>query len=177
LTLKNIPVSDRVKVYGVEHISRAVAVDGYVVAARVFGAGELRARPQTTIEEVPVICGSGKVKESGRRLTGVLLRDLLEEAGILIVEHDGPNMTYIVASGTDGYQALFSWHEIFNTPVGEGLLVSMEKDGKPLDEKEGELCLVSTRDERPGPRRIRYLSRVEVRRLVLPSPPVSDKSL
>lgn len=166
--MKDIPVSDRVKVYGARHISREIRVEGFVAAPRVFTAKDLRSKAQTTIEDVPVICGSGRVKEQGRRLSGVLLRDLLDEAQIFIREHEGPNMTYIVASGTDEYSALFSWHEIFNTPVGDGLLVSMQKDGKPLDETEGEFCLVSTRDERPGPRRIRYLSRVEVRHLEWP---------
>jgi hypothetical protein len=163
--MKNIPVSDRVKAYGAQYISREILVEGFVAAPRVFTAGELRQRAQATIEDVSVICGSGRIKEQGRRLTGVLLRDLLDEAQIFIREHEGPNMTYIVAFGTDGYHALFSWHEIFNTAVGDGLLVSMQKDGKPLDENEGEFCLVSTRDERPGPRRIRYLCRVEVRHL------------
>lgn len=167
--MKNIPVSDREKAYGAQYISREIRVEGFVAAPRVFTVEELRQRKQTTIEDVPVICGSGRVKEEGRRLTGVLLRDLLDEAQIVIREHEGPNMTYIVVSGTDGYQALFSWHEIFNTVVGEGLLVSMQKDGKPLDETEGAFCLVSTRDERPGPRRIRYLCRAEVYHLALPA--------
>jgi len=163
--MKNMPATVRSKVYGSEYVSYEFTVEGCVDHGRSFTAAELRLRPQVTIEEVPLLCGSGKVKDANRTLSGVLLRDILDEADIRIEAHEDPNHTYIVATGSDGYHALFSWHEIFNTTVGEGLLVSLEKDGKPLDEKEGELCLVSTRDERPGPRRIRYLSRIDVRRL------------
>lgn len=163
--MKNMPATVRSKVYGSEYVSREFTVEGFVSHERTFTAAELRKRPQVTIDEVPLLCGSGKVKDTNRSLSGILLRDILDEAEIRIEAHEDPNHTYIEATGTDGYSALFSWHEIFNTSVGEGILVSLEKDGRPLDEKEGELCLVSTRDERPGPRRIRYLSRIGVRRL------------
>lgn len=163
--MKNMPATVRSKVYGSEYVSHEFTVEGFVANGRSFTADELRKRPQVVIEEVPLLCGSGKVKDSNRTLSGVLLHDILDEAEILIEAHEDPNHTYIVATGTDGYSALFSWHEIFNTSVGEGILVSLQKDGQPLDEKEGEMCLVSTRDERPGPRRIRYLSRIDVRRL------------
>ena len=71
----------------------------------------------------------------------------------------------MVATGNDGYRALFSWHELFNAPLGEGVIVVLAKDGLPLGDDEGELCLVSARDERPGPRRVRYLKSVDVRRI------------
>jgi hypothetical protein len=29
--------------------------------------------------------------------------------------------TYVVAVATDGYQAVFSWGELYNTPVGRGV--------------------------------------------------------
>ena len=117
------------------------------------------------MEGYVILCGSGKVKDVPRTVAGVLLRDLLDEAQIRLDEHEDPNRTYIVATGNDGYKALFSWHELFNSPVGEGVLIALTKDGKPLGDGEGRLCLVSTRDERPGPRRIRYLSSVDVRRI------------
>jgi hypothetical protein len=161
----NMPPGVRKKVYGPEYVSTAVAIEGYVDKPCVFTAEVLRQRPQVVIKDVDILCGSGKLKEEGLTYTGVLLRDLLEEAQMQLEEHEIPNRTYIVAVGTDGYRALYSWHEIFNSPLGEGLVVVLTKNGQVLGEKEGELCLVSTRDERPGPRRIRYLCKVEVCRL------------
>lgn len=161
----NMPPGVRQKVYGSEYVSTAVSIEGYVDNPCIFTAEALRRRPQVTIKDVNVLCGSGKLKEEGLRYSGVLLRDLLEEARIRLEEHEVPNRTYIVATGTDGYRALYSWHEIFNSPQGEGLIVVLTKNGQVLGEKEGELCLVSTGDERPGPRRIRYLHKIQVCRL------------
>jgi hypothetical protein len=163
--MTNMPPGVRQKVYGPEYVSTAVRIEGFVDNPCTFTAEALRQRPQVVVKDVDILCGSGKLKEAGLEYSGVLLRDLLEEAQMRLEEHEVPNRTYIVATGTDGYRALYSWHEIFNSPIGEGLIVVLTKNGQVLGEKEGELCLVSTRDERPGPRRIRYLSRVEVLRL------------
>lgn len=163
--MRDMPPGVRKKVYGPEYVSRSVSIEGSVASPRVFTAEELRSRPRTEAKGFVVLCGSGKVKDEARSISGVLLRDLLDEAGVLLEEHEAPNLTYVVAYGKDGYRALFSWHELFNGPVGKGVIVVLEKDGKALDEGEGELCLVSVNDERPGPRRIRYLSRVEVVRI------------
>jgi hypothetical protein len=40
---------------------------------------------------------------------------------------------FIVVSAKDGYKVVFFWQEIMNTPVGGGVLILIERDGKPLD--------------------------------------------
>jgi len=163
--MNGLPKSDRVKVYGPEYVSRELRLEGLVKHPRTYTSRELRQRPRVSVDEVPVICGTGRLKQPPARLEGVRLRDLLEEAEIVIEAHEDPNRILIVASGNDGYRALFSWHEIFNSPAGDRLLAVLEKNGEPLEDSEGELCLVSAGDSRPGPRRIRYLSRILVRKI------------
>jgi len=72
----------------------------------------------------------------------------------------------VIASATDGYKVVFSWSEIFNSPVGEGVIVFFEKDGKPLADDEGRIALISSRDLRTGPRHVKWLSGIEVRKIV-----------
>ena len=96
---------------------------------------------------------------------GVRLIDVLEEADI---RRDAPRAlrrTYIVAFATDGYQALFSWGELYNSPIGKGALVAIERDGKPLQDGEGRFTLISAADDKPGPRHVKWLSRIDVRRV------------
>ena len=111
----------------------------------------------------------GLAKARGRAeaggYAGVRLVDLLEEADI---RRDAPRAlrrTYIVATATDGYQAVFSWGELFNTAIGPKVLVAIERDGQPLRDGEGRFALVSLADEKPGPRHVKWLSRLEVRRV------------
>ncbi|OHD26530.1 MAG: hypothetical protein A2Y38_06940 [Spirochaetes bacterium GWB1_59_5] len=163
--MRNMPPGVRTKVYGPEYVSKSIAVAGAVACPRSFTTSEIRSLPRVQLNDFIILCGSGKVKDEPRRLTGVLLRDVLDIAQVLLEEHEVPNLTYIVATGRDGYRALFSWHELYNSPAGDSAIIVFEKDGVALDFGEGELCLVSANDERPGPRRVRYLSNIEVLRI------------
>jgi DMSO/TMAO reductase YedYZ molybdopterin-dependent catalytic subunit len=96
---------------------------------------------------------------------GVRLVDVLEDADI---RRDSPRAlrrTYVVAFATDGYQAVFSWGELYNSPIGKDVLVAIERDGKPLQDGEGRFALISAADDKPGPRHVKWLSRVDVRRV------------
>ena len=36
-----------------------------------------------------------------------------------------------LAFATDGYQAVFSWEDLFNSSIGPKVLVAIERDGVP----------------------------------------------
>jgi len=72
------------------------------------------------------------------------------------------------AVATDGYRAVFSWGELFNSDAGEQVLVVVAQDGKGLDDREGPLALRSLADRRPGPRHVRNLCAVVARPLPAP---------
>jgi len=58
---------------------------------------------------------------------------------------------------------VFSWAELYLSPIGDGVLVVYERDGAPLDDNEGRIALVSLKDTRPGPRHVKWLQSVELR--------------
>jgi hypothetical protein len=71
----------------------------------------------------------------------------------------------VVARATDNDLALFTWAELFISPVGDGVLVAWTVNGAPLVEGEGAFALVSARDTDSGPRHVRWLESVEFRRI------------
>lgn len=160
--MRDMQPQTREKIFGPEYITRELEIAGRVLHPMKLGCAELRALPQQRIEGLTILCGSGKVKERVESYQGVLLRDLLDLAEVELTEHDTPNHTYVVASGSDGYYVLFSWHELFNSPLGDGVLVIIEKNNAPLNGDEGEIGLISAGDQRPGPRHMRYLKRIDV---------------
>ena len=109
--------------------------------------------PQTTLDRVGLVCMSGAVKEAPKRRTGVLLSTLLEHAGVKSTGNRVRNRMVLLASGSDGYGVTFSFHELFNTPVGEGVLVVRETEG---------FTLYSQKDYVTGPRHVRDLSALQV---------------
>jgi hypothetical protein len=61
---------------------------------------------------------------------------------------------------------VFTWSEVFNTEVGDGVLVYFEKDGRPLTEAEGRIAMLSAKDIHRGARHVRWLKSIEVRKAV-----------
>lgn len=141
--------------------SEQLRVDGAVKNALSLTVDALKAFPPEQITMVRVHRhgepgGSSVLK--GVRLTALLDRAALEAADPHTWKH-----TVVVASGTDGYAVAFSWPELYDTDVGADVLVVFERDGKPLDEREGRIALVSAKDTRTGPRSVHWLDRVNVR--------------
>jgi DMSO/TMAO reductase YedYZ molybdopterin-dependent catalytic subunit len=106
-----------------------------------------------------------EVPEAYRNYAGVRLTDVLNDADMRTDERNALRRAYVVATASDGYKAVFSWGELFNSPTGRGVLIVFERDGKPLGDGEGRLALVSMNDTRMGPRHVKWLSRVDVLRV------------
>lgn len=92
---------------------------------------------------------------------GVRLTTLITEAGLPNEVPGEFKRTVFVAVGHDGYVVTFSWHELFNTPVGENVLVAYECGGRVLDADDGAPILFSGSDILPAPRHVKRLARVE----------------
>ena len=138
-----------------------VAVGGNVANPAVYSVEDLMRLPVQQLEDVRQIRVGGATTGGGeqvRRYRGVLLRDVLTAAKPVEKERHELRQSIVVATATDGYKAVFSWAELFLSPVGDGALVIFERDGAPLPANEGPLALVSLRDAQPGPRHVKWLA-------------------
>ncbi len=106
---------------------------------------------------------SAKEVEQTYRYAGVLLRDVVSAAKPVEKSRYDLRRSVVVATASDGYQAVFTWAELFLSANGDGALVVFERDGAPLPADEGPLALVSLRDTKSGPRHVKWLTKVEVR--------------
>lgn len=145
--------------------ARQIFVSGQVRSPLTLGVSELEEFPSEQVSEVQLICQSGANKGQLENLKGVLLRDILAKAQVLAPGHNDVKKMIVVASATDGYTVVFSWSEIFNSPIGDGVIVFFEKDHAPLADDEGPIALVSRLDTRTGPRHVRWLKSIEVRKV------------
>lgn len=97
---------------------------------------------------------------------GVTLRALLDRAQVISKNHNDMKKMVIIATASDGYAVVYSWSEVFNTPIGEGVLIFFEKDGQALADDEGRIAMISTKDLRTGPRHVRWLKQIEIKKIV-----------
>jgi len=137
---------------------------GSLVSTRVEVTGLVRRSLSLSVEDLRALA-KRRGQAAAASYGGVRLTELLEEADIRQDARLALRRTYVVAVASDGYQAVFSWGELFNTPVGRDVLVAFERDGLALREGEGQIALVSLADEKIGPRHVKWLSRIDVRRV------------
>ena len=137
-------------------------ISGRVTSPLDLDMEQLRSMDILDMENLPMICGSGEPKGHVGRVRGVLLADIINCAKVLVTDHNDTKKMYVVAASDDGYKAVFSWQEIFNSPNGDSIMVLFEKNGKPLCDDSDEFDLLSARDHLSGPRYVKRLKNVEI---------------
>jgi len=148
-----------------DHVTESITVSGAVEHALTLSVDDLRTFPPQQVRELPLVRQSGADAGKLENFKGVLLRDILEKAAVVSHDHNDVKKTIVIATASDGYKVVFSWSELFNSPVGAGVIVFFEKDGKPLADDEGRIAMISTKDIRTGPRHVKWLQGIEVRKV------------
>lgn len=139
-----------------------VSVSGDVKQAITLSANDLRAFDAKAQRELRERRDAGSVQRD-TTLRGVSLAAVIERAGLAERERLDWRKTVVIAIARDGYRAAFSWPELVNTDGGALVMVAYERDGRALADDEGPLALVAPADQRPGPRRVKWLQRIDVR--------------
>lgn len=145
--------------------SHSVRITGAVKALAEFDVAALKTLLPRDTGPVDVVCASGATVGKVQNFRGVRLTDVIDHVGIDLGGHKDGRRMVIVARATDGYVVTFSWNELYNTAIGKDVLVAWEKDGQPLDAREGQLLLISGQDIKTGPRHVRNLSGIEIVRM------------
>ena len=140
----------------------AIRITGRVKEPLVLSIDELCKMETEEARDIPVNCGEGDPVGRIESCRGVLLENVIGRAAVLKEDHNDTKKMFIVVSASDGYKAVFSWQEIFNTQIGGGVMVLIEKNGKPLSAATGGLELISLQDFFSGPRYVRNLETIEV---------------
>jgi len=150
---------------GPSPVTTVLAVRGNVATPLALSVADLGRFPVQRVEDTRVARGPAGASEATRHFAGCLLRDVLNAAKLTEGDRLDLRSTIIVATASDGYKAIFSWAELFNTAIGDGVLIVYERDGAPLGDAEGPIALVSLKDTRPGPRHVKWLSSIAVVRV------------
>jgi molybdate transport system substrate-binding protein len=132
---------------------------GQVLNPLALTVDDLKANYASQTISVEYLSGEETIKAN---YTGVLLRDLLDDAQVNLnadVKNDKLS-TFIVATGADGYQAVIAWGEIDPDFGNQPILVAYASDGNPLSD--GTFRLLVPNDKRDG-RYVSQLVSLEVR--------------
>ena len=148
-------------------VTTMLTVKGNVERELTLSVDDLKALPVRRVDDVRSVRDSTAAADSevARHYVGCLLRDVLERAKPVEKRRFDLRKSIVIMTASDGYRAVFSWAELYLSPIGDGALVVYERDGAPLADDEGRIALVSLKDTRPGPRHVKWLQSIELRTL------------
>ena len=139
--------------------SMSVKVKGLVNKPLELNLHDLKKMEPKVQMDLLFISYDNKKKEK-RNYSGILLTKILDMAGINRREI---KKYYILIGATDGYYVTISGGELFNSQVENQMFLAYERDGKPLDEKEGYISLVIPTDKYIGERHVWRVNLIEVK--------------
>jgi hypothetical protein len=155
---------------GVQQVlATSIAVRGAVNKQLNLSVPDLKKMAPFHVEKVTLL-EEKKLPEDPEKLIaglasykGVLLRDVLERAGMKYVRKFEPGV-YVRVTGRDGKQVAFSFGEVFYSSIGRSIVLAYERDEKVIGGQGGAVELVVSTDLRSG-RRIADVQEIVVERV------------
>jgi hypothetical protein len=92
-------------------------------------------------------------------LDGVPLATLLKK--LLTIADPPPYNRYMMIASDDGYCATYSFGELFNSRLGDQIIIATLKDGKPLSPADG-FAMSVTGEDSTGGRSVKRIKKIEV---------------
>ena len=114
-----------------------------------------------SLDSLRIYSHTGGYRSTVKGIMGVLLKAVL--ANVALGEESPKVLSeyYIVCIATDGYKVVFSWNELFNTPIGDGVLVVTNIKEATNGKQEDELALLSPKDMATGRRYVKQLQTIK----------------
>lgn len=143
--------------------TKQFTIKGLVAKEAVITLDSLNTYPLKEIGDIKVTDHTGAFKHSDDKLKGVLLKDILNHFAWAIT--GGPHMfssLYFSCIGSDGYLVVYSWNELFNTPVGNQVYIILEKNGVKAANLKESLQMASMSDYKTGRRYLHNLDKIVV---------------
>ena len=119
---------------------------------------DLEALPQTHIPAA-VMIGDCEGYHGIHTLDGAALAALLKKH--LAIPNPAPYDRYVLVTSNDGYSATYSFGELFNSRMGNQVVIAVRKDGGPLTPADG-FAMSVTGEDSTGGRSVRRIEKIEV---------------
>jgi len=137
-------------------------ITGQVKTESVITMDSLNSYPLKTIGDIKVTDHTGAFKHQDDELKGVLLKDILNHSQWAASSPKLFSRFYFTCVGSDGYKVVYSWNELFNTPVGDNVYIILEKNGVKADKLPASLQMTSMLDFKTGRRYLHNLDKIVV---------------
>lgn len=145
--------------------SKTIAVTGDVMKPVTIKFSDLKNFQTHNLDSLRIYNHKMEYKSTLKKITGVLLKDILAQVDF---KTDSPRFLsefYLVCIADDGYKAVFSWNEIFNSGNGNQTLLITELNGTDASELKENMMLVTPTDKATGRRFVKNISKILIQQV------------
>lgn len=146
-------------------VSNVFTVEGLIKEELSYTVADILRLEAAEIPDVVLTNHSGEPRGTAKELSGILVKELLKD---LELSEDSPKLFsefYLTFIAMDNYKVVYSWNEIFNSPIGDQLFVITSRDGKNMQEMEDRILVLTPADFKTGRRHIKALHKIVVNRV------------
>lgn len=141
------------------------SISGLVEDVPSFSKENLLELDQQDLGTIKLRKGSGEVYLELDKAKGVLLKEVIGSVSVKGQTNKNYSAYYVNCKAVDGFQSLYSWNELFNSPMGDSVYLITEANGKSIDQMPQSIMMVSLQDQITGKRNLRNLTSIEIDRL------------
>ncbi len=142
-----------------------VRISGDVKEAKTYTIADIKKLKQADLGDVAIKNHKGEDKYVIHNVKGIPVKTLLEPVSYSIDKPKDMAEIVLVFTASDGYRNVYSWSEIYNTPIGDKLYIITSKDGKDIADMGERIQVLCLADLNNGMRHMRGLASIEVRRI------------
>ncbi|GMQ27824.1 hypothetical protein [Algoriphagus confluentis] len=145
--------------------TKSIAVTGEIASEIVLDWGLISAQEAEEIGDFSITNHLGEPRGVLQSAKGVPVSSLLKDLAFKTPSPKQLSEFYFVFEAEDGYKVVFSWNELFNNPLGEEVYFVTFANGKPMEEMEDSILVISKTDFRTGRRHVKNLEKIHVKRV------------
>lgn len=151
---------------GAQLATGSIKITGNKKSEQVILPDTLLKIKTTVLSNLPITNHRGELKYTIKQAKGASVKDLFSSIEFDVKQPKDLSSYLMVCKAADGYEVVFSWNELFNTPVGEKVYVLYQIDDNKIDEdKGGAFSLYSAADYRSGRRFVKWLSEIKISKI------------
>ena len=135
-------------------------VEGKIKSQFSFSQNDLLAFTSHSVDSIIIYNHLMQPRKTIKHIKGVLLKDILDKATIDVSSPKLLSEFYITCIASDNYKVVFSWNEIFNSAVGDHVMIITESNGQRGDQMADRIALLSPSDRATGRRYVKGLQKI-----------------
>jgi hypothetical protein len=144
--------------------AQKISVKGDISKPVTVTYEDLKKYPVHEVKSIDILNHKMEFKKNLKNLKGVLLKDVLSQITFNTPSPKELSTFYLVCTAEDGYKAVYSWNELFNTEAGDRvMLITSENGASTSGAKEG-ITLITPGDRATGRRYVKNLSEIVIKK-------------